>query len=121
MVRQEYPDQPIELYDSKTATIAQGFIAIEAARLAVEGASLAQVLTRSVDVRSRVGFVPSLETLDFLARGGRIGKAAYLMGSLIKILPVLTIDENGMVVPTARVRGEHRVLEKNMGHRRGIS
>ena len=85
MVRQEYPAQPIELYDSKTATIAQGFIAIEAARLAVEGASLAQVLTRSVDVRSRVGFVPSLETLDFLARGGRIGKAAYLMGSPIKI------------------------------------
>jgi len=112
MLAEKYPNQSIELYDSRTATIAQGFIAIQAAKMAARGESLDDVLICAKDTRSRVGFVASLETLEYLVRGGRIGKIAYMMGSLIKILPIVTIDDNGYVAPLARVRGDHRVLNR---------
>lgn len=112
MVKQEFPECVIELYDSRIATIAQGFIAIEAAKMAVKGASLKSIVKRAHDVRSRVGFVASLATLEYLMRGGRIGRVAYMMGSLIKAMPIVTIDENGWVAPTARVRGEQKINHK---------
>lgn len=109
--RQEFPRTRIELVDSRTATIAQGFVAIEAAQLARKGASIETILARVRVVRERVGLVAALETLKYLARGGRIGKVAYMMGSLIKIIPIVTINRNGTVAPIGRIRGEHRVLE----------
>ena len=112
MITEKFPEQSIELYDTKTATIAQGFIAIEAAKLARRGEPLGEILDRAKKTRNRVGFVASLETLEYLVRGGRIGRVAYMMGSLIKILPIVTIDDNGYVAPLARVRGDHRVLTK---------
>lgn len=112
IIKEEFPENRIELFDSRTATIAQGFIAMEAAKIAAKGADIVQVLARADEVRRRVGFVASLETLKYLARGGRIGKLAYMMGSLIKILPVVTIDKSGVVAPICRVRGEHKVLER---------
>jgi DegV family protein with EDD domain len=112
LVLEEYPGRQISLFDSRIATIAQGFIAIQAARLARQGSSPEQVLAYIEKVRQRVGLVATLETLEYLARGGRIGKAAYMLGSLIQICPVVTIDEEGVVVPIARVRGKHEVLEK---------
>jgi DegV family protein with EDD domain len=98
--------------DSKLATIAQGFVAIEAARLAEQSASLEQVIAKVKDVQPRVGIAATVETLEYLALGGRIGKAAYLLGSLIQIMPVLTIDEDGVVAPVYRVRGNHKALNK---------
>ena len=107
ILKEEQPTSIIRLYDTRTATMAQGFIAIEAARMANQGADLQQVFSRALEVRERVGLYVSLETLDYLARGGRIGRAAYMLGSRLHILPVLTIDDEGCVAPIARVRGAH--------------
>jgi len=112
MLRQEFPQTRIELVDSRTATIAQGFVTMEAARLAAKGADIDAVLARVFAVRERVGLVAALETLKYLARGGRIGKVAYMMGSIIKILPIVTINRKGIVAPLGRVRGEHKVVER---------
>ena len=109
---EDFPENRIVLFDSRSATIAQGFVAIEAARLALKGASLEQVLDRAKQTRSRSGFVVTLETLEYLAMGGRIGKAAYMLGSLVDIKPIVTIGEGGLVAPLGRVRGEHRAIEE---------
>ena len=59
-----------------------------------------------------MGFAAMLETLYYLSRGGRIGKAAYMVGSMIKIKPIVTIDKEGVVAPLSRARGEHRAFDK---------
>lgn len=120
MLRHEFPKTRIELVDSRTATIAQGFVTMEAARLATQGAEIETVLARVFAVRERVGLVAALETLKYLARGGRIGKVAYMMGSMIKILPIVTIDKNGTVAPLGRVRGEHKVVEMLVDYVEGM-
>jgi DegV family protein with EDD domain len=111
LVLDEFPDQKIILLDSRKATMAQGYIAIEAARLASQGATLPQVVARAEQVRKQTGLVATLETLEYLARGGRIGKIAYLLGAAVKILPVVTIGEDGMVAPVSIGRSHEGTLK----------
>jgi DegV family protein with EDD domain len=115
MVRAEFPDRLIEVLDSRQATISQGFVAIAAARAAAEGKPLSEVMQVAREARQRAGFAATLETLEYLARGGRIGKAAYMLGSLIQIKPILTI-EDGVVAPLGRVRGENHALQAILDH-----
>ena len=111
MVQKEFPDQPIGVFDSKQAATAEGFIAIAAAQAAASGKTLSEVQQVAQEVRRRVGLVATVETLEYLARGGRIGKASYMVGSLIKIKPILYVDEEGVVAPINRVRGENHALQ----------
>ncbi len=99
----EFPGRTIEVFDSKQATISEGFIAMEAAKLAASGGSVSNILDSIQKVSNRCGLAVTLETLEFLARGGRIGKAAYLLGSLINVKPILTIKD-GIVTPLRTAR-----------------
>lgn len=110
-VQEEFPDRFVHVLDSRQATISQGFVAIAAARAAAEGKPLPEVRRAAEEARQRVGFAATLETLEYLARGGRIGKAAFMLGSLIKIKPIITIDEEGIIAPVDRVRGENHALQ----------
>ena len=110
MVRNEFPDRQIVVLDSQQATISQGFVAIAAARAAASGKSLPEVQRVTEEAIRHVGFAATLETLEYLARGGRIGKAAYMLGSLIKIKPIITI-KNGEVTPVGQVRGDNHALQ----------
>ena len=110
MVRNEFPDRQIVVMDSQQATISEGFVAIAAARAAASGKSLPEVQRAAEEAMRHAGFAATLETLEYLARGGRIGKAAYLLGSLIKIKPILTI-QNGEVTPVGQVRGDNHALQ----------
>jgi len=112
MLEGEYPGKKIVPFDTGTATIAQGFFAIKAAQAVQDGEDIEHLLELAQETRAKVGFVAMLETLFYLERGGRIGKAAFLAGSLIKIKPVLTIDNEGLVTPISRIRGDKKYLEK---------
>jgi DegV family protein with EDD domain len=111
-IEQEYPEKKVVVMDTRTATIAQGFIAIAAARAVQNGANFARVLEIAREKQTKVGFLAMLETLTYLARGGRIGKAAYLAGNLIKIKPIITIDKEGLVTPLGNLRGEKKCIDK---------
>lgn len=115
-VRTAYPDQAVEVLDTRTVTVAEGFVVMAAARSAAEGKRLPEVLQAAEDACRRVMFVAALDTLEYLARGGRVGKAAYLLGSLIDIKPILTVDPGGMVVPLDKVRGNHHAMRSMVDH-----
>jgi DegV family protein with EDD domain len=115
-VRADHPDRSIEVLDSKSATMAEGFIAIAAARAAADGKSLPEVLQVAREAGQRVGMVAALDTLEYLRRGGRIGKLAYMAGSLIKIKPVLEIDGEGSLVPISKVRSDEQALQTMVEH-----
>jgi len=110
IVQEEFPDRSVEVLDSRQVTISQGFVVMAAARAAAQGKPLAEVRRAAEEAKRRVGFAATLETLEYLARGGRIGKAAYMLGNMIKINPILTIEE-GEVTPVSRVRGENHALQ----------
>ncbi len=103
---------PIEVIDTRTATMAQGFIALEAAKAARAGQNLAQVVQRAEEMVPRVKFFAILDTLRYLQRGGRIGRAEALMGSVLQVKPILSIDRDGMVIGLDRPRTKHKALER---------
>lgn len=93
----------VEVVDSLNVAYALGFQAIRAAQLADQAMPLAgivSILTAEVDLYHIVFFV---ETLEHLHRGGRIGKAAQLLGTLLQLKPLLRVEE-GQVVPFERSR-----------------
>lgn len=97
---------PIQVFDCHTAAMGQGFVVLEAARAAASGATLEQVLRRAQEVASSVNLLFTLDTFEYLLRGGRIGRAAALAGTLLQIRPVLYV--NGQVDVLAKTRTKPR-------------
>lgn len=101
---------PIRIVDSYTAAAAEGFVALAAARAAQSGGDLDEVASAAEQCRGRVGLFCALETLEHLRRGGRIGQAAALLGSRLRICPILYLAEQQVRVSGVR-RTRRRALE----------
>ncbi len=84
---------PVTVFDSRSAGPAQGFIALAAARLAEAGKPVAEIIEALEAIRSQVGFVGVLTTLEFLVRGGRVSEAQQWIKSALQIYPLLYISD----------------------------
>jgi DegV family protein with EDD domain len=115
-VKAEFPGPAIEVLDSREVAIVEGFVVMAAARAAAAGKTLAEVLQAAKDAGKRASLVATVETLEYLARNGRIGKAAYLLGSMINIKPMLTINAQALVEPVSKVRGENQAMRAMVDH-----
>ena len=102
-------DVQIRVLDCQTAAMGQGFVVMEAARAAAEGADLETVVARARAVASRIQLLASIDTLEYLHRGGRIGAAARLFGTALNLKPLLAIKD-GMVHPVTKVRSRRKAL-----------
>jgi DegV family protein with EDD domain len=107
----ELPDVPIHVIDTQSVSVGQALMAIEAARVAAAGREAAEVVQRIESLSSKVRVIFTVETLEYLRRGGRIGGAAALMGSLLSIKPILHI-ENGQVEPLEKPRTRKRAVQR---------
>jgi DegV family protein with EDD domain len=90
--------------------MAQGFVALEAARTAAGGGDLEAVVARAHEVAAKVRLFAMLDTLEYLYRGGRIGGAAALLGSMLQIKPVVHLVD-GRVEPLAKPRTRGRAVQ----------
>ena len=102
---------PVEVIDSKTTSMALGFIVMAAATIAKTGKSLPQVMEDMKQVVPSVKLLVLFDTLKYLAKGGRIGKAKSLLGSLLSVKPMLTIKD-GEFVPVGQVRSRSKGIER---------
>ncbi len=102
-------DCPIEVVDSLTVSLALGNQVRRAAEMAADGAGLGAVVETLEDLRGRSRLFGTLDTLENLKKGGRIGGAQALLGSMLSIKPVIAV-ENGEVEPWARVRTRSKAL-----------
>ncbi len=100
----------VEVIDSQWAVMAQGFIAIAAAKAARAGATLEEVLDIVRHTIPRVDMRGAFDTLEYLERGGRIGKAQAFLGSLLKVNPVIGMKD-GEVHPYARERSRAKAID----------
>jgi DegV family protein with EDD domain len=93
----------IEIVDSLTVAMAEGLIVVSAAQAVKEGANLTKVADMARKAVSRSHLIAYFDTLKYLARGGRIGKAQGLLGSMLSVKPILTVRD-GEMAPLTRVR-----------------
>ena len=100
----------VEILDSRWAVMAEGFIVINAAKAANSGASLDEVIDVARKTIPRVDFRAAFDTLEYLQRGGRIGRAQALLGSMLKINPIITIKD-GAVEPAGRTRSRAKAID----------
>ncbi|MCR6544488.1 DegV family protein [Dehalobacterium formicoaceticum] len=111
MIREKYPEARIEIIDSRSTCMEQGFAVLAAARSAHKGESLEQVIdaAREVMKKSKFLFIP--QTLDYLKKGGRIGGASHLLGTVLKIKPILTVID-GKVAVLKKIRTSEKAIQE---------
>lgn len=110
-VKELLPDKRIEIIDSNATAMATGFVVLAAARAAQDGASLEQVVETARQAIPRVGVVFTVETLEYLRRGGRIGGGAAFLGSVLDLKPILELKD-GRIEPVERVRTKRKAVER---------
>ena len=101
--------RPIAVIDSCSASMGTGSHALHAARLAADGADLTTIVEAIEDRRSRQHLFGALDTLEYLRRGGRIGGAQAMFGSMLSIKPIITVID-GAVAPAGKVRTRSKAL-----------
>ena len=105
------PNTAIDVIDSRAVGGALGFIVLEAARAASQGADLAQAAEAAHSMMPRVNFFAMLDTLFYLARTGRTGRARAWSGTLLKIKPILEhATSTGVTMPVARPRTKTKAV-----------
>jgi len=112
MARSELPKLSIEVFDSRTTVGAMGLITLAAAQAAASGQSIAQVVAAAAEVRKKVNCVFLFDTLSYLAKSGRIGRAAALMGNMLSVKPIVEVSTaTGRVEPVGRVRTKPKAVK----------
>lgn len=101
----------IRIFDSKYSAIPQGFFALEAAKLAQDEVSPDAIMEHLEQVRDKIRAYFMVDDLSHLQRGGRISNAQAVLGSLLKVKPILHIEE-GYIVPYEKIRTRKKALNK---------
>ncbi len=115
MAQKELPGVKIEVFDSKTTVGAMGLVTLAAARAAASGKDIPQIVEAVSKVRERVNCILLFDTLSYLAKSGRVGRAAALMGTVLSIKPIIEVSSaTGLVEPVTRVRTKPKAIKKLM-------
>ncbi|UYX55148.1 DegV family protein [Bacillus thuringiensis] len=110
-VKETYADLDLEIIDTKCASLGQGIVVLEAAKMAKEGASKEDILNRVAFLMNHMEHIFTVADLQYLVRGGRLSKVAGFIGGLLNIKPILNVEE-GKLVPLEKVRGKKKVLSR---------
>ena len=111
MAAQSVGEGKIDVVDSLSTSMALGFMALEGAKLARAGRDRQSVTERLQSLVPKARVICVVDTLTYLERGGRIGKARALLGSLLNVKPILQLKD-GEVVPLGRARGRPQALTR---------
>ena len=103
-------DCRIKVFDSRCAVMSQGFAVIKAAEAAKAGASMNEILEIVQETLKRVDMRAAFDTLEYLQRGGRIGRAQAFMGSMLKVNPIIMLKD-GKVEPAGRTRSRAKAID----------
>ncbi len=105
------PEARITLIDSHAVSMAMGMLVIRAARMAQEGKTVEEIEAAVRALIPRLELLLMTDTLTYLQRGGRIGRASSLVGSMLNIKPIISLRD-GQVVPVQRVRTRGKALQE---------
>lgn len=101
----------ISIVDSTSASMGLGMCALAAARVAKSGGTREECAAAAESVAGRLRIAVAFETLEYLRRGGRIGRATAFLGGLLRLKPILTVKD-GEAFPVTRVRSRAKALDE---------
>jgi DegV family protein with EDD domain len=110
MLEEKIPHLQIEVIDTLNVSMCQGWMVIEAARAALAGKSLADIVNQVREMMPITQMIQTADTLKYLYMGGRIGRAKHLVGSLLNIKPLIGM-EDGVIVPLGQTRSRIKAYE----------
>ncbi|MDP2964924.1 MAG: DegV family protein [Pelolinea sp.] len=105
------PDRKITVMDTKTLSVAQGYMAIAAVEAAAKGASVAEIIEIAISVRDRSHIYGALATLKYLSMSGRVSHIAAGMAGMLNIKPILSV-QNGKLDMLEKVRTKKKAWER---------
>lgn len=110
-----FTDARVRVLDSRSSSLGLGFLVLRAAELSAEGWEVDEIVPELERLRRRSGLYLTVDTLEYLQRSGRVGKARAFLAGLLDLKPILSVDDSGAIVPVDRARGrrglEERVLD----------
>lgn len=110
MLAGEYPAEKVAVFDSQAATLTQGAIVLEVARLIESGADYQQVKAAMPGIIARKAGYGAINNLTYLARGGRIGNATAAIATALNIKPIISICPDGSLDSGQKVRGMAKAM-----------
>jgi DegV family protein with EDD domain len=111
MAQQEFSTVPVHVIDSESVSLGLGMIAIAAARAAAQGQDAQQVIKLVEHIKENINIIFTVDTLEYLHKGGRIGGATAFLGSALKIKPILHVKD-GRIEPLEKQRTRTRAVAR---------
>jgi DegV family protein with EDD domain len=102
----------VNVLDSRSGSLGLGFQVLRAAELAEEGSGLEEIAGELRRIQERSGLLLTVDTLKYLQRSGRVGKARAFLASLFDLKPILGLDRDGVVIPVDKVRGRKALMDR---------
>lgn len=114
MVLDQYPEAVITIIDTRAATIGEGYLVMKAVEARAIGKSLKETVALIEELSPRLRTYLLVDDLNHLVRGGRLSKAAGLIGGLVNIKPLLSLNAEGKLEPIAKMRGRKKGIREMM-------
>lgn len=111
MLEEKHPDAKIHIIDSIQATAGQGILLLQVAYMQKNGYSIDDAIRRLNEIKSTARIMFTVDTLEYLTKGGRVGKAASLAGTMLNLKPMIQLRD-AELVPYSNVRGRKKSLQK---------
>jgi fatty acid kinase/fatty acid kinase fatty acid binding subunit len=105
-------DGRVEVFDSRSASLGQGLLALRAVELAAEGRSAPDIARELGRVRDRSGMFFTVDSLERLVRSGRVSRFRGWLGTRLNVKPIMTLSREGAIEPLARARGRPAVRRR---------
>jgi DegV family protein with EDD domain len=110
MLKDILPELVVEVIDTLNVSMCHGWMVVEAARAAIQGTTLKGIVERVAQLVPVTRMLQTADTLKYLYMGGRIGKAQHLVGSVLKIKPIISM-EDGIIVSLGTARSRKRAYQ----------
>lgn len=111
MLEEDYPDAKIVIIDSIQATAGEGLVVLQAAYMQEAGYSLEQLVEKMEQIKDTSRIMFTVDSLEYLQKGGRIGKVTSLAGTMLNLKPMIVLKE-AELMPYSNIRGRKKALEK---------
>lgn len=111
ILEEDYPEANIIIVDSIQATAGEGLVVLQAAKMKEAGYTLEQAMEKIESIKQTARIMFTIDSLEYLQKGGRIGKVTSLAGAMLNLKPMIVLKE-AELMPYSNVRGRKKALEK---------
>lgn len=109
---EDHPKLTSHIFDTKILAMPEGIVALEVANLINKGLSFDEIVSSIPNIRKNIKGFFTINTLDYLKKGGRIGKISGTIGEILNLKPIVSVDEDGVYYTVCKARGRKQSISK---------